>query len=89
MTVRRRPCEICGVEIPAERLECLPETRLCVDHSRMIAKYGGEFTLTFAHTNLAKTGSIKRNYGDVTPQKTRNHAALERLRRECARGGEG
>jgi hypothetical protein len=89
MTVRTRPCEICGEEIPAERLECLPETRLCVEHSKLIERYGGEFTITIVHTNLAKSGSIKRNYGDVTSQKIRNHAALQRLRQEYEMRGKG
>lgn len=30
-----RLCEICGNEIPAERLEALPETKRCVECSRV------------------------------------------------------
>jgi hypothetical protein len=28
-----RKCEVCGEEIPAGRLEALPDTRTCVKHS--------------------------------------------------------
>jgi len=43
--------------IPAERIEVLPETRLCVKCSKDI---GGEFDLTFVPENLAKSGSLKK-----------------------------
>ena len=36
----RRMCKRCGEEIPAERLEALPETWLCVKCSQEV---GGEF----------------------------------------------
>ena len=40
MAEKTRPCERCGVLIPAERIEALPETRVCVKCSEAI---GGEF----------------------------------------------
>ena len=36
----------CGQPIDPERIEVVPETRLCVDHARMIVKHGGEFVVT-------------------------------------------
>ena len=75
-------CEICGKEIPAERLECLPDTRLCVEHAHAAQKYGGEFKLTGVQGNLAKVGSLKKNYGDVDVIKKRNNDVIEKLRQE-------
>jgi hypothetical protein len=63
-----RYCQRCQAEIPAERAEALPETRLCVECSRTV---GGEFDVTVVPDNLAKTGSLKKNYGSWTIQKKR------------------
>jgi len=63
------------------RIEAIPETRLCVEHARMIAKYGGEFLVTATRKSLGKAGSLKMNYGDIATHKTRNRTAIERLRR--------
>jgi len=57
-----RPCQRCGVEIPAERIEAMPETRICVKCSEEI---GGEFDVYARHVNTAKEGSMKKNYGAV------------------------
>jgi hypothetical protein len=65
---KTRPCQRCGTEIPAERIEVLPETRLCVNCSQAV---GGEFDLTITPENLAKSGSMKKNYGGFTVQKRR------------------
>jgi hypothetical protein len=72
--------------IEADRVEAIPETRLCLDHARMIGKYGGEFLVTATRESLGKAGSLKKNYGDVATQKTRNHTAIEKLRREYLEG---
>jgi hypothetical protein len=48
----------------------------------MIGKYGGEFTLTGTQASLGKSGSLKKNYGDVSVQKKRNAEALRKLREE-------
>jgi len=61
MAVRSRPCERCGVEIPLERIETMPETRVCIKCSEEI---GGEFVRKVRAINTAKPGSIKRNYSD-------------------------
>ncbi len=54
--------------IPAERIEAMPETRLCVACSRAV---GGEFTISLTPKNLAKSGSLKKNYADWTIKKRR------------------
>jgi Prokaryotic dksA/traR C4-type zinc finger len=68
MSAKSRPCQRCGVEIPRERLEVLPETRLCVACSREV---GGDFQVTVQSENLAKSGSLKKNYGGWTVRKKR------------------
>jgi hypothetical protein len=82
MPTKTRPCEICKRTIEAERVEAIPETRLCIEHARMIGKYGGEFSVTATRESLGKAGSLKKNYGDVATHKTRNPTAIEKLRRE-------
>jgi hypothetical protein len=84
-----RPCEICGQPIEADRVELLADTRLCGEHARQIAKYGGEFVLTGTQASLAKGGSLKRNYGDVSVAKRRNAEGLRRLKEEHERSNEG
>ncbi len=68
MPTQTRPCQRCRAEIPAERLEALPDTRLCVACSRQV---GGEFVVTAVPENLGKGGSLKKNYGAWTIRKTR------------------
>jgi hypothetical protein len=82
MTPQSRPCEICGRAIEAERAELLADTRLCLEHARQIQKYGGEFLLSAVLERTSKQGSLKQNYGGVTPRKRRNYDGLARLRRE-------
>ncbi len=82
MPTRTRPCEICHELIEPERVEAIPETRLCTEHAKMIVRYGGEFTLSSTQESLGKVGSLKKNYGGITPQKTRNARAIEQLRRD-------
>jgi len=79
---KSRPCEICMQPIEPERIDILPDTQLCSEHARKIAKYGGEFTVTAIREKISKAGSLKKNYGGVTPSKRRNHRALEQLRDE-------
>lgn len=63
MSFALRPCLECGEEIPAERLAALPKTRLCVSCSEVV---GGEERRIGMPENLAKAGSLKKNYGGVT-----------------------
>lgn len=89
MTDRVRVCEICGATIGEERLEAVPETRLCLEHAKAIQKYGGEFRLTKRRVSLGKTDSLKKNYGDVTSELVRNAEAMQKLRDEYfGRGGD-
>ena len=63
-----RPCVRCGEEIPAARLEALPDTRLCVQCSEEV---GGDFKLTVVPESLGKESSLKKNYGSWRVHKTR------------------
>jgi len=63
-----RPCAKCGTPIPAERAELLPETRLCVECSQEV---GSEFEVSITPENLAKAGSMKKNYGSFRMPKHR------------------
>jgi ribosome-binding protein aMBF1 (putative translation factor) len=80
MPEKTRPCEICGQPIDPERIEVVPETRLCVEHARMIGQYGGEFLVTGTQASLGRSGSLKKNYGDVSIDKKRNTEAPRKLR---------
>src|SRR5438067_13682835 len=82
MSVKSRRCEICKGEIDPERLEFLPETRLCLTHAKLIEKYGGEFKISATQERTSKPGSLKRNYGGISTTSTRNTSAVERLRQE-------
>ena len=79
---KSRPCAICMKPIEPERIETLPETRLCSEHALRIAKFGGEFIVTATQERTSKQGSLKRNYGGVTTSSERNHQALEKLKDE-------
>lgn len=68
MAVKPRPCQRCKAEIPVERLEVVPETRLCVKCSKEL---GGEFDVTAVPENLGKAGSLKKNYGGLSIQRRR------------------
>src|SRR5205085_1145471 len=68
MTDRPRFCERCRAEIPPLRLEAIPDTRLCIACSRQV---GGEFTVVAIPENVAKSGSLKRNYGSWGVQRVR------------------
>ena len=62
-----RHCERCRQIIPPARIEAMPETRLCVACSQAT----GEFTLSYVPENLAKSGSLKKNYGSFEVKKAR------------------
>jgi hypothetical protein len=89
MSAKSRPCEICGELIDPERIDVVPETRLCVEHAKMIGKYGGEFIVIGTQASLGKSGSLKKNYGDVSIEKKRNTEALQRLRDDYEQRREG
>lgn len=74
MSVKKRYCARCRAEIPAERIETLPDTRLCVECVRAV---GGEFETRTSRENLGKANSLKKNYGGVTMTKRRK--PIERI----------
>lgn len=68
MPLKPRSCLRCQTMIPLERLDALPETRLCVRCSQDV---GGEFEYRAVPENLAKSGSLKKNYGSFAIRKRR------------------
>lgn len=86
MSDQTRPCEVSGEPIDPERIEVLPETRLCTTHGQQIAKYGGEFLLTATQSSLGKDGSLKKNYGDVSVRQKRTADGVRKLIEEYDRG---
>lgn len=77
-----RFCEICKKEIDPERVEVLPDTRLCGEHARAIEAFGGEFNVVGTQSSLSKAGSLKKNYGDVGVEKIRNQEAVDKLKEQ-------
>jgi hypothetical protein len=67
METETRDCRICGAEIPARRLEAMPETAVCVGCSE---KIGGEFELEVTICGTGKAGSLKKTGEDVTVRRT-------------------
>ena len=65
----------------------MPQTRLCAEHARLIAQYGGEFRAT---ATAEGTGQ-KTGRGVVAVNQIRNAEALAKLRAdyENATGPEG
>ncbi len=61
-------CRICGVEIPRERLEVVPDTLICVHCSQQI---GGEFELQVRVGGTGKAGSLKITGQEVTVKRQR------------------
>ncbi len=63
-----RLCQRCNAVIPAERVEALPDTEVCIACSTAI---GGEFKLAVIPDSIGKSTSMKKNYGVFSLQKTR------------------
>ena len=68
MTIVPQPCARCGEMIPAERIEAIPETMVCVACSK---EMGGEFTVIVTPEKTSKEGSLKKNYGGYSTSKIR------------------
>lgn len=68
MTAIPRLCAGCDTEIPAERVEALPETQVCV---RCSERMGGEFKVYVIPERTSKEGSLKKNYGGYATRKVR------------------
>lgn len=56
-------CKRCKKEIPAERLEVLPDTEVCTECSKAI---GGEVKMLVSLDSTGKAGSLKKNYGSAS-----------------------
>jgi len=77
-----RLCEICKQPIDQDRAVAIPDTRLCSEHGREIARFGGEFIVTAEQERTSKAGSLKLNYGGVSTARVRNLQAIQQLRDE-------
>ena len=75
-----RRCYVCKTEIDFERIQAMPETRLCKRHGQEIEPYGGEFLRTASQERTSKQGSLKLNYGGISLVTTRNQAGMDRLK---------
>jgi hypothetical protein len=78
-----RGCEICKREIEPDRAETLPNTRLCLEHARMLKQYDsrGEFIRLVTLESTSKQGILKRTGGKgVAVKLVRNIEAIEKLR---------
>ncbi len=74
MTIVPQPCARCGELIPAERIEAIPETMVCVQCSQEI---GGEFKVFVTPERTSKDGSLKKNYGGYSTRKVRKPLKLK------------
>ena len=74
-----RLCVVCKQPIEADRIDAIPNTRLCIKCGRDIQRYGGEFRLSAADERTSKQGSMKINYGGIATASTRNDDAIEKL----------
>lgn len=63
-----RQCERCDATILPARVRAMPETWLCIECSQEV---GGDFVYTATQENLAKAGSMKKNYGGISIKKQR------------------
>jgi hypothetical protein len=68
MSIVPQPCARCGELIPAERIEAIPETMVCVACSK---EMGGEFRVVATPERTSKEGSLKKNYGGYSTRKIR------------------
>jgi hypothetical protein len=60
MTSRVRLCAKCKQAIDAERIDCLPATRLCAACALQVEeKYGGEFRAVVTESKTGRKGSLK------------------------------
>jgi hypothetical protein len=68
MAAKTRPCVRCKAEIPAERCEALPQTRLCVRCSEAV---GGDFVQKVEVNTTGKQGSLKKTGVDFRIRRRR------------------
>lgn len=61
-----KKCERCGKKIPKERLEAIPETRLCVKCSTEI---GGDYIIEYHEVFADPTGHYENPQTDIIVKK--------------------
>lgn len=69
MAGQRRFCARCKAEIPAERVEAMPETRVCVKCAEAMG--GSEFEVEVVAVRGGKKESIKRLVSEFEVRKRR------------------
>jgi len=69
MAREKRYCARCKAEIPEERVEAMPETRVCVRCAEAMG--GSEFDVVAVPVRGGKKESIKRTYTDFEVRKRR------------------
>lgn len=69
MSDTKRVCARCKKEIPAERIEIMPETRVCVGCAQAMG--GSEFEFATVANRGGKKESLKKNYTDYELRKRR------------------
>jgi RNA polymerase-binding transcription factor DksA len=69
MASEPRTCARCGAEIPAERVEAIPDTMVCVKCATEMG--GSEFQVIVTPERTSKEGSLKKNYGGYSTRKIR------------------
>jgi hypothetical protein len=69
MKREKRFCARCKAEIPEERVEAMPETRVCVKCAEALG--GSEFEVRVVPISTGKKESLKKNYTDYEVQKRR------------------
>ena len=69
MADTKRFCARCKAEIPAERIEIMPETRVCVACAQAMG--GSEFKLSTKRVRVSKVGSLKVLTADCELEKQR------------------
>ena len=70
---KTRLCQKCKTEIPAERIEAIPQTRLCATCSAEVAKkYGQEIRPNIQEKKLKKPDSFKTTGMDYDIELERN-----------------
>jgi hypothetical protein len=70
MEKAKRFCARCKAEIPAERVEAMPETRVCVQCAQALG--GSEFDVVAVPVRGGKKESLKRLVSEYEIRKRRN-----------------
>lgn len=79
----KRTCVVCNKEISQDRIEAIPETGLCMEHSKRASELGGEFILVPGVELTSKQGSLKKNYSGISGfGKFINEDVIDILRKE-------